>query len=266
MLFSTSTTLFLDNNISWIKDLFTIFFSGTAILLAILTYKRAKETLFQPVRSEVMKKQTDLLVRLLTILEHEFREKLDYKELIYLNTESWLFDYGFIFSEDVKHYLKKTIAGSVFFTDKQGKINVTRIEAFSNSENKKESTFDDRKKMYEKAKKGDIKIDAIHLTKQHIEIVIKIHEFADNPFMPSIIVEELRKLIVEIKINTETHLRSTIEWVIEEVIKRENKTGIKFDGVFNEFNKRSIHHIETLKNIKLKIRNYLQIDSTPWSK
>lgn len=52
------------SNISWIKDVLWVIFTLIAIIIAILTYRRARYTLLQPLRSEVVKRQTELLAEL----------------------------------------------------------------------------------------------------------------------------------------------------------------------------------------------------------
>ena len=56
-------------NLSDIKDLFWIVFTLVTTVVAVLTYRRAKMTLLQPLRSEVIKRQTDNLVCLLDYLD-----------------------------------------------------------------------------------------------------------------------------------------------------------------------------------------------------
>lgn len=55
-------------SLSWIKDLTTIAFYTIGTTLAILTYKRAKATVLQPKRSEVIKIQTEVLTDFLSNL------------------------------------------------------------------------------------------------------------------------------------------------------------------------------------------------------
>ncbi len=93
---------YLKENISWLKDIFTLLFVGTATVVAILTYRRARATILQPIRTEVIKKQSELLSGLLQILKghnHSFEVGLDYVNLVQLNVLMALKDYGFIFKE-----------------------------------------------------------------------------------------------------------------------------------------------------------------------
>ena len=90
---------FLKINSSWIKDLFTIIFAGTATILAILTYRRAKATILQPKRIEVTKKQTEILSNFLTIISdnhNSIDNALDYIGLFSYNVDLILREYGLI--------------------------------------------------------------------------------------------------------------------------------------------------------------------------
>lgn len=45
-------------HIGWIKDLVTSALAIAATIIAILTYRRARATILQPIRTEVIKKQS----------------------------------------------------------------------------------------------------------------------------------------------------------------------------------------------------------------
>jgi hypothetical protein len=59
----------IKNNITWLKDFATILFTATGTIVAILTYRRARATVLQPIRNEVIKKQSEILVELLYVEE-----------------------------------------------------------------------------------------------------------------------------------------------------------------------------------------------------
>ena len=56
---------YIKDNINWLKDLFTLIFAGTMTVVAILTYRRARATILQPIRTEVIKKQSEILSSLI---------------------------------------------------------------------------------------------------------------------------------------------------------------------------------------------------------
>ena len=50
---------YIKDNIPWIKDIFTLILVATATIISIFTYRRARATILQPIRNEVIKKQID---------------------------------------------------------------------------------------------------------------------------------------------------------------------------------------------------------------
>ena len=90
---------FIKQNISWIKDIFSVIFTGVATILAVLTYIRAKDTILQPIRSEVIKRQSEILSELLELIskkDFSLDLKLDYIKLAQINALKTLEDYGFV--------------------------------------------------------------------------------------------------------------------------------------------------------------------------
>lgn len=57
---------FLKGNSDWLKDVSNIIFAGTGTIIGILSYKKAKSSIFQPKRTEVPKIQTDALLEFLS--------------------------------------------------------------------------------------------------------------------------------------------------------------------------------------------------------
>ncbi len=254
----------IKDNIFWVKDAFTIVFSLVITTIAILTYRRAKEAFLQPVRSEVIKRQADILIKLLPTIT-ELNRSIDYRGLIHLNALYWFLRYGFIFSkDDDKKYVKEKSVGSIFIPDVDGRIDVVRIDAFGGKVDDEAHSFDEGKKMYEEAKKGHVTINEIRLTKEFAKTEKEIRHFIDNPLIPGAIKDSLEELVEEMRINAKEHVATTIDWAIQEMIKRDNKGIISLDGFFNKFNSRRIHHESTLEKIRSKVRGYLKVDSVPW--
>ena len=263
-----STTEVVKQNVYWVKDIFTIVLSGAATIIAILTYQRAKETFLQPVRTEVVKRQADLLIEVLPKLEQEkFDRSINYHELVKLNAIYWLTRYGFLFKgSGIEDYVKNTRVGVIFLPDSEGRIDAERISAFSDKEEKLPDTMEAGKKLYEDAKNGTVLVNRILLTKGYTETEKELLNLIDNPFIPSNIAEKLNTLKKELGDNLAKDIVKTIEWVIRELIDRGNKANLSWDGVYNEFNKSRRKHGPTLKAIRTEIREYLKVDSTPWTR
>ncbi len=89
----------IKENLTWIRELFTIIFVASATIIAVLTFIRARKTFLQPIRSEVIKKQSALLTELLEFISRgigNIGEALNYSEIVRLNIYALLDEYGFI--------------------------------------------------------------------------------------------------------------------------------------------------------------------------
>ena len=260
---------FLREYLPSIKDLFTIGFTGVATVLGILTYRRAKATILQPVRTEVVRKQSNILSELLALISGEEITAFDYMQIIFVNVYSVLLDYGFVFSnqKNLQEYLNSKRCAAIPCDAELFLRNVSVCQPFDDKRSKEETekeAADLQRKRYEEAKKGGvIVIDKVEITKDHVEFVKKLSDFAANPFMPASIQESLKDLLHTVDVNLTVHLKEVLEDFTKEFFRRdssENKTDFSVDGVHNEFNHKRFHHREQFDRIKEDIRNHLRID------
>lgn len=259
---------YFKENINWIKDLFTLFFVGTGAFVAILTYRRAKATVLQPIRTEVIKKQSELLSKLLQTLSdnnQSFEVGLDYVNIVQINVMLTLRDFGFVFKEQKKLFeeIEDSIAGWI----PCGKTNILKdveiIGAFTETpEKKKESNHSAEK--YNNLKKSEIDIDKIYLTKEHSEFVKLISDFKSDPFMPISIQKIITELFNDINNNLAVILKNDLEIFMRDFsrIYFESGNAPHFNpvGIYNNFNHSRIHHRLTFEKLKNEIRKYLRID------
>ena len=170
-----------------IKDLCTIIFTCVATVLGILTYLRAKATVLQPIRTEVVKKQSAMLSELLTVISQEEIFAFDYIQIVFVNIYSVLINYGFFFSNQKE--LEESISSKRCARIPCGEENIlkdfTLLQPFDSEqdpEKAKRENLELRKKEYEKAKKeGIIIIDSIITTNEHATFVKKLNDFLSNP-------------------------------------------------------------------------------------
>lgn len=259
---------FLKDNISWIKDVFTLFFVGTGTVVAILTYRRARATVLQPIRTEVIKKQSELLSKLLQTLSENnqsFEVELDYVNLVQINVMLTLRDYGFVFKEHEELFEK--IKDSVVGWTPCGRTNILKdveiIGSFTGqTEKKKENDYGVEK--FNNLKKGKIDIDKIYLTKQHTEFVKLILDFKNDPFMPTSIQQTLNQLFIDINNNLVIILKRELEIFMIDFSKlyfaKSNVSHFDPLGVYNNYNHSRVHHRSTFGKLKIEIRKYLRID------
>lgn len=252
-----------------IKDLFTIIFTGVATVLGIFTYVRAKATVLQPIRTEVVKKQSAMLSELLTIISQEEIFAFDYIQIVSVNIYSVLIKYGFYFSNQKE--LEESISSKRCAMIPCGEDNILKdftllqpFDSIQDPEKAQRKNLELRKKEYEKAKKeGIIIIDSIITTNEHAAFVKKLNDFLVNPFMPSNIQESLTDLLHTVNVNLTVHLKRTLEEFTIEFFRRhslEEKSPFSVHGVWNEFNHKRFHHREQFDEIKKAIRNHLRID------
>lgn len=263
---------YIQENVSWLKDIFTLVFTATATVVAILTYRRARATVLQPIRSEVIKKQSELLSNFLQLLkehDHSFEAGLDYTNLVQLNVMMVLDAYGFIFNSHKE--LMEKIGGEISCWIPCGSSNILKdVEIVSSfKEQPKESDVPNKspgQEKFELLKVGVAEVDKIYLTKVHFEFSKKISEFGVDPFMPTSLQITLEELTNDINSNLTIILKHELEAFIIEFGRYyfANQSAPAFDpvGVFNEFNHARAHHRLTLDKLRKDIRKYLRIDES----
>lgn len=263
-------TEFIKENISWIKDILTLIFAGILTIIGILTYKRARATILQPIRTEVIKKQSELLSRLLEFLRgknQHIESEIDYINLVQLNIFMNLKEYGYIFKDQRQLFQKfeNEIIGWIPCGKSPILEDVEIIGTFDVNE-KEADNFNIGKRKYEKLKNGEIEIEKIYQTKSHEIFITQLTDIAHNPFMPLSIRKTLDEFMLSIHFNLTFILKIELESFILKFSNEFLKSGVapKFNplGVYNEFNHKRKHHHKSLANLKEEIRKYLMIDES----
>ena len=163
----------IKTNIVWIKDLGTLIFSIVGTLIAILTYRRAKATILQPIRCEVIKKQSEILTQLLEYVYKGLEEKIGYIELANVNCFMILKKYGFVLNNDkeIMNGISETIKGWIPCGEHTQLLDVEIVPMLKkDEENEAEGKeLEYSKKLFEKARSGIIAVDKIYLTKEYCD-------------------------------------------------------------------------------------------------
>ena len=261
---------YIKDNIPWIKDVFTLILVATATIISIFTYRRARATILQPIRNEVIKKQSQILSEVLAFLsKNTFNKSLDYVGVASANAYLSLRDYGFVFKDqnEIMDKVDKTICGWLFCGEGDVIKDVEIIDMFAENKEKEKAIKEAHelgKERFENAKRGIITIDKIYLTQEYEKCFKQLSEYAENPFLPQKIREILEKLISDIQINLKLHLKNTLIRFVKEFCQsyfgKKSYPKISPLGVYNEFNHNRIHHDVELNSLKAEIRNYLKID------
>ena len=250
---------FIKNNISWIKDILWVIFTLVATIVAVLTYKRAKSSVLQPIRNETIKKQSVLLDEVLKFI----KDDVDYYELLELNVLSFLVDYGFILKnqKELKENIKMRRCGQRIVTPKKQLDFVEVLEPFTKDLTEKEIN-DYKKEKFDKAKAGEIEIEMIYISKNFKEYNDKLNSFIENPFLPSKFQKILLKMKSNIDFNSSVNLKKVLEDFFKEYFERYKNGEINFNipGIYNTYNHILINNKKNINLLYKEIREYLFID------
>lgn len=259
---------YIQQNAGWLKDTATLIFAATGTIIAILTYRRAKATIFQPIRTEVIKKQSELLSDFLSLLKdhnHSFENGLDYINLVQLNVLLTLNSFGFVFNEhrEMMKNLQSNLSGWLPCGTSNVLKDVVVIGALGD-ENTEALEVDAGRMKFDALKSGQVSVEKIYLTKHHVEFMAKLSAFSSDPFMPAAIQNTLDELNNDINSNLTIILKKELEVFMLNFSRQyfPNSRAPKFDpvGVYNDFNHSRIHHKQTLIQLRSDIRKYLRID------
>ena len=255
------------NIVSVIKDIVDILFLFLTGTLGILTYLKARKTILQPLKAETAKKQFELL----SSMYDDFNKypylgmAFGYQDIVFLNTFKTLDEYGLIKAKlPLKNMLKEGCFAGMIFIENKGKVKtMERVSIFSDEKNKKSVTKEDlREELRKKAISGKVFIETISYPKNTYDFLSKLEGYSKSPFLPRKISHQLNYLQQEFCENLKI-MKKTIELFVKDFAKRVNNKGnVKFeiDGIYNEFNKKSIKHRKAVDTILNEIRQHLCID------
>lgn len=243
---------YLKSNLNWIKDLFTLIFTGTATVLAILTYRRAKATVLQPKRTELIKIQTHALVEFLKSFSengNNIDSSLDYITVFRYSFYLTLWNANILeLEKDSETYIQMNdnFGGWYILTD----TNPSGLAQIRGN-------LDDYFTLFateEKRKQRPILV----LTKKSMAFINILKNMANDPFMPNEIVQMIDKIIENLYYNFFEIIPSKFEMLDFDTLANEQE--IRVTPYFEDFEKSRRHHIDDYKKLRQKIRDYLGIE------
>ena len=255
------------NILEMVKDIVNILFLLLTGGLGILTYLKARKTVLQPLKAETAKKQFEIL----SSMYDDFNKypylgmAFGYQDIVFLNTLQTLDTYGLIKPKlSLKKMLKEGCFGGILIPERKGKLKtMERVSVFSDKENKKYSTKENQKEnLRKKALQGNVSIEIVNYPKNTYDFLLKLEIYSKSPFLPKKISCQLASLQREFCENLKI-MKKTIEIFVKDFAKRvKNGDSVKFEieGIYNEFNSKSIKHQRTVDTILNEIRQYLYID------
>lgn len=269
---------FLKNNSSWLKDISTIVFTATGTLVAILSYRRAKSSIFQPKRTEAAKIQTEILTDFLTSFTtdgNSLDRAIDYLNIYKYNVDIALRDYNLAdiekISEKYAEY-EQNIAGWFQFLENDI-YNFILVEGSIKEYDQLifEPNNRERQKHYEKkAKEGVFEIHRIFYTKKYHQFHKKLRDLTNNPFLPSEIQKVANQIGDNMTVNLHHKLKTLLSKLIEETYTAYNDKEsdqyevitetFKYQTLWRIFEKERNQHDKDYELLKKKIREHLRID------
>lgn len=240
---------FFVKNSTWIKDLFGLIFAGTATVVTILAYRRAKATVLQPKRTEVVKIQTQALIDFLKSFSENgntIDSSLDYINTFRCNFMLALWKSNILDLENGSEFyddLNKNIGGWYIFTD-NNPSGLAQVKG----------NLDDYFFVVNSA--ALVSKPAIVLSKQSLKFINQVREMSNNPFIPDEVLKIIDQIIQNLYYNF-FELMPTMYQNPEQIVIAES---LRITEFFDSFEKKRKHHINDDKILREKIRAYLGID------
>lgn len=263
----------IELNISWVKDAAGVILTLVATVITVLTYRRARYTILQPLRSEVVKRQTDLLVELLGFLDGEegnFYFEIDYMGIIACNAYQLLELCSFSLVDSTIGETINSEIGGFTFLKSSGEINSFVIPANPFHDINDEAEQEERLSQYKTKIKEQIAkhclddLELLYLTKRHVKAITRIEKYINNPFMPQQIQYHLRNILELVNKNIKGPIFNELKWFIIKINSlkpnKENPIQITPQAMYNNFLRYEISLTEELKKLTNTIREYLLID------
>lgn len=244
------------------KDFLNVLFWIFTGFIAYYTFKNAKKTLFNPVRSEMVKYQlkniTDFIDKH-TAKGYTFDAAIDYYHILKLNiecnyilriiTNEQIYD-NHVFSETDENILKfcKENIVAVFYIKME---NNTKIFEVLNA------NFDTVKSFYsyslQDLKDDNSFIGVVYLTKRSYDFYTDLINLETNPFIPNQIKLEIKNTVKNINQNF-----IKIEKVLSENLSSSNE--LNYKPIYDQFEIDKLYHSDDLQNLRESISTYFKVD------
>ncbi len=253
------------------KDFFQILFFIVVATVGVLSYIRAKETLFTPIKTETFKMQIsafeDILAFFQSKIETDFTHQFDFDFIVNANGR-------IMFSEFIEHFYSDEISikkdklkelhsdfvGGVF-TQTWAENNLSSPEYFEKTEIQKPEKPTNAAIILERWKKYEY--GPIQFSKKYQENTEKLNQLIASPLIPSELKLKLEKFneIVHENLFTVGKVLNTIAQELPDKFPTAKSIEkIEPAGIWNLYNKEK-KDMEGLSNEILKyIRDYLKID------
>lgn len=253
-------------NLNEIKEFVNISFWIFTAILAYKTYKNAKKTLFNPIRSEMVKYQMKVITDFVdnhTSKGLNLDFSIDYFSFIKINLETdYLLDIftnentfdNHIF-EDIDtvrlNYCKENLGG-LFEVVKKNDVHSFDSTIIGDFDITKQYVQTKLIKDKEIAN-SDLLIQRLYFTKKFYVIYSDLLNLKMNPFVPNKIKKDVENVL-----NNITKNLIVLYEVISNQISEQNQTSYK--EILDQFNSRRISHDKDLENLRTGIAKYFKVN------
>lgn len=245
-----------------LKDLALIAVGTVSVAISVMMYFNAKKSLLLPLRTEVIKKQVELLTALLNLTSSnkmKFLRSCDFSSIFELNVAYYLQEIGCKVELSIPTDIGEATAGALLTVEDD-----ENIHAFSLSENRQESASEYSEQRWLEAKKGNFRIQLVHFTNTHLKFKNELTEIMNSPYIPSEIRSDLTHLTNSIETNLRGPMKQSIENAVQKITSSSGtKEPFDFIKAYNEFIECSEDMTPFCDNLVTKIRKLLKVDE-PW--
>lgn len=247
------------------KDFINMCFWIFTGLLAFLTYKNAKKTLFNPIRSEMVKYQMKTITEFLdnhTSKGFDFDNSIDYSNLLKLNYEAdYLLD---ILTNEVKFqkhqfdeidndrlkFCRQNMGGLFEISKEQDKLHLDIV--YGNFDITKQ--YVQTKYIKDKEKKNqDLFLQRFYLSTKFYTFYTDLKNLQTNPFVPKKIKTQVESLHFEIGKN----VLALYEMLSMHISKQ---TEVRYSDVYSQFLTVKIDHHKRLEKLRNAISTYFKVN------
>ena len=248
------------------KDFINICFWVFTGILAFVTYKNAKKTLFNPIRTEMVKYQMKVITDFIdkhTSKGYDFDRTIDYSSLLKLNYETdYLFNILTNESKFSSHsfddldsrrlsFCKENLGGLFEIRQNADKLVLDIVDG----------DFDTAKQYIQTKYIKDKENEFIHLYLQRFYLTKRFYDFYNdlinlqtNPFIPERIKIKISIILTNVYINI-----GELYKLLSLHISEQSLTN--YQDIYSQFAQRKIDHHKDLENLRNAITKFFKVNT-----
>ena len=185
---------FVKENITWIKESIGVLVSVLTLVIAFFTYRRARHTIFQPLRTEVIKHQMLLFEKIAdSLYPQAISENFDFVGNAVATLYVYLRKIGCSYGEEIDKAIEDSIGGVVenlfihildpfFFRD---------VDLLTGPFVSLSLSTDEESKSLKPNKKGVGPVKEVYLTKKCLNAINEVRQIWNNPWLPKRVKDEI---------------------------------------------------------------------------